>query len=322
MARYGAPVDEVALALRVAPEVAALGGELPGLDDLAAAANRHGLDYATMLFYRAILDSPRHGAFAREIDALPAAPPVSKAPAGPPRPRLLIVPALFYRERPDLGGDGRLIAEVARACGFAAEVVPIASRGGVRENAALLWRTVRERPEEPLWLLSLSKGGAEVRVALTDHADEPEVSRVRGWVNVNGLANGSHLMDHMLGSAIERLKLRAFLLALRIPMAHVRDFGTAGPLWRRPFPLADRLTIVNLIGVPLLSHMPSRLLERYRQLGRTGPNDGFALLPELLFLPGEIYPVWGANHLFRSPLVSPLLYRLFAWIRGRTAAGW
>lgn len=35
------------------------------------------------------------------------------------------------------------------------------------------------------------------------------------------------------------------------------------------------------------------------------------LLPDTLIRPGPIYPLWGSDHLFRSPQVSPLLYRLF-----------
>ena len=332
MARYGAPVDEVALARQVAPSVAALEGEIPDRSALAHVAAERGLDYATMLFYRAILDSPYHGAFARALDAIPAAPPESAEPLEPIRPhggRVLIVPAYFYRERPELGGDGRLAAEIARACGFDAEVVPVASRGGVVDNARRIARAVREAGEGPLWILSLSKGGAEVRVALTEGAggDEgvegigaPVLDRVAGWVNVNGTVRGSHFLDELGSTPAGRLRLRALLLALRIPYAHAAELRTDHPLWRRPLPDLSRIEVVNVIGVPLLSHLPRQTIGRYRRLGRLGPNDGFVLLPELL-LPGKVYPVWGADHLFRSPQVSPLLYRLFRWIAERNGGG-
>ena len=56
-------------------------------------------------------------------------------------------------------------------------------------------------------------------------------------------------------------------------------------------------------------------MPRYLRLGRLGPNDGFVLLAELLVLPGLVHPVWGADHLFRTPQVSPLLYRLLTLLR-------
>lgn len=42
---------------------------------------------------------------------------------------------------------------------------------------------------------------------------------------------------------------------------------------------------------------------------------GDPLLPDLLIEPGVIYPLWGADHYFRTPQVSPLFYRLLRSVR-------
>jgi hypothetical protein len=304
---YGdAPVDEVALASRADHRVSSLRGAVPDTATLGQITADGGLDLATMVFYRAVLASPVHGEFVRVIDRQPTGP--SPRHAGP---TLLIVPAMFHRERPDLGGDGRLVAGIARACGFEVEVVPTLSRGSISQNAGIIRASIENARGKPLWLFSLSKGGGEVRRALSDRPDTGALERVRGWINVSGIVRGSHFIDHMLGSPARRLRARAFCLALGTSYAGAKELQTTHPYWQEMFKVPEQMTVINLVGVPLGCHVQKGLVGRYRRLGTLGPNDGFVLLPETLILPGLIYPIWGSDHLFRSPQVSPLLYRLF-----------
>jgi len=308
---YGdAPVDEVGLAWRAEDTVKRLQGKVPDTGELKRIASEHGLDFATTVFYRAVLASPVHGDFVRLIDEYPAEP---FARAG--QSTLLVVPAMFYRERPDLGGDGQLIATIARACGFRVEVVRTGSRGSVSENAAAIWKAVENGRESNLWIFSLSKGGGEVRLALQSHPDAEALRSVRGWINASGIVRGSHFIDYMLGSPTHRLRTRALCLAVGTSYAGIKELQTTHAFWQTEFTPPGWMTMINLVGVPLGSHVQKGLVGRYRRLGMLGPNDGFVLLPDTLIHPGLIYPIWGSDHLFRSPQVSPLLYRLFNLLR-------
>jgi len=312
----GAPIDEVDLARQVAPAVERLSGEIPDVRRLREAMLSQGIDFATMLFHQAIHASPLHGEFARLIDGLPVS-----AMAGPAAGKLIIVPAMFYRERPALGGEGRLVAEVASACGFETEILPIGSRGSVTENQALVWEALVREARSDLWLFSLSKGGAEVRLALQTHAGHPVLRKIRGWINVSGLVRGTHYIDSMLSSATGRLRVRALCLALGMSYEGVKELQTTHGYWREALELPAGMTVINLVGVPLLCHIQEGLVARYRRLSRFGPNDGFVLLPESIIFPGLIYPIWGSDHLFRSPQVSPLLYRVFRYVRALGTTG-
>jgi hypothetical protein len=304
---YGdAPVDEVDLARRADEYVAAFAGRVPTTRELGELTKAIGLDLATMTFYRAVLASTAHGPFVQCVDAVPAEPP-----ARPRRVRLVIVPAMFYRERPDLGGDGSLVQTVARACGYDVEVAPTRSKGALSENAAILRRVLEDGGDTPTWILSLSKGGGEVRLALQQAPDAAAWRHVRGWINVSGIVRGSHVVDFMAATPSGRLRARAICLALGTSYAGVQELRTTHSIWQAPFVPPPRLTVINLVGVPLGCHVQRALVPRYRRLGTLGPNDGFMLLPDTLIQPGAIYPIWGTDHLFRSPLVSPLLYRLF-----------
>src|SRR6266850_4823676 len=310
---YGdAPVDEVNLTWRSQSAVERLEGRIPNMGDLKRLTAEQGLDFATMVFYRAVLASPVHSEFVRRVDGAPVA-----ARARLMGPKLLIVPAMFYRERPDLGGDGSLVATIARACGFRVEVIRSGSRGSVSKNASVIWEAIENEKDSPLWLLSLSKGGGEVRLALQQHSGAEALRRVRGWINVSGIVRGSHFIDYMLGTPSRRLRSRAFCLAFATSYAGIQELQTKHAYWQVPFEPCVQMTVINLVGVPLGCHVQKGLLGRYRRLGTLGPNDGLVLLPETLIHPGLIYPIWGSDHLFRSPQVSPLLYRLFNLLQDR-----
>jgi hypothetical protein len=306
---YGdAPVDEVGLASRAEPFVSRLHGRLPNVFELRQLTREHGVNVATMVFYRAILSSPAHGPFARTIDAVATEPRRSSAAL-----TLLVVPAMFYRERPDLGGDGQLAASIAAACGFRTKIVATRSRGTLSENARAIADAIAGE-EDDVWLFSLSKGGGEVRLALQRDTHADARRRVRGWINVSGIVRGSHFIDEMLATSARRLRARAFCIALGTSYSGVRELTTTHPFWQQRFEAPADMRIINVVGVPLCSHIQKGLVGRYRRLAVLGPNDGFVLLPETLITPGAIYPIWGSDHLFRSPQVSPLLYRLFNYV--------
>jgi hypothetical protein len=47
----------------------------------------------------------------------------------------------------------------------------------------------------------------------------------------------------------------------------------------------------------------------HRRIAPLGPNDGTVLLTDILRWPGEVYPVWGADHYFRPEGTARALLR-------------
>jgi hypothetical protein len=258
-----------------------------------------------MVFYRSVLNSSTHGAFVRQLDSL-CPEPVRQ----PTDLKLLIVPALFYKERPEFGGDGRALAAIAEHCGFTVALAPLHSRGSIKENAQLIWQTIEQEESANLWLASLSKGSSEVRLALQSHPQHPALAKVRGWINVSGLVRGTPLAERY------RLGMKAFFLLAGVDSRTADELHPRHFYWQTPFYPPPHLHVINLIGVPLRHHIRQRnMLWRYTRLARFGPNDGMAPLHDLLVEPGLLYPVWGADHFFQTPQVDSLLHKLFTYIR-------
>jgi hypothetical protein len=303
-----AGVDDVMIA-EAYPE---LGFDECTREALAAIAARHGVDFATALFYDRIRRAPQNRELIEAIER--ADEPI----AAPPRVRgrVLIAPALFYRERPDIGGDGMAIQLAARAAGLEVEVLPVDSAGTAHENGIRLRTLLAERCTDRTVLVSLSKGAADVRVALESMPPPPGL---RAWVIVSGLLHGTPAIDHLMRRWWRRLGLRLLLARYRAPFELVHEFSARGPSpLNRPAFAPDGLLVINLFGCPLSDHLGTRFgRRRHRELAPHGPNDGLTLLRDAIVEPGLAYPLWGADHYFRTAEVPRVLSRLIAFLVDR-----
>ena len=105
----------------------------------------------------------------------------------PPGAILAIVPGACYREYPQTGADGRRLVEDARRHGWPVETVPVPSFGSPATNGGVVCDWLRDRPEETIVLVSLSKGSADLRAAFA-RPDAAEAFRnVAVWVSLSGI---------------------------------------------------------------------------------------------------------------------------------------
>lgn len=268
---------------------------------LAQLTREYGVDFATALWYDRVRNAEPHRAFIEAVEALDA-----DAALPPASARVLVAPAAFWREYPQFGADGAAVLEVARGLGMRADRIDTPSTGSVSENARVIREALEREADGSVVLVSLSKGGADVRVALEQ---DPALARkVRAWINVCGIIYGSPLVDEMLdGAWWRRLAVRAFLARWRA------GFGLIRELRHAPFPRAAApagVFVVNVVACPLSTHTAGAITKRHRQLAVLGPNDGSTLLTDAIVDGGVVYPVWGADHYFRTPDAPVLIRRI------------
>jgi hypothetical protein len=279
---------------------------------LRRTARQEGIDFATALAYDRLVRSPAH----RELAAR-----LVEGAGGRPAPRapdltVGIVPGAFYREDHTSGANGRFVLESLADLGCRAEVLPLPSFGPLPGGAQVIRDWLRGRPGGPVVLVSLSKGSAEVKLALAA-ADAAEVFRdVRAWVSLSGLYSGTPLVSWLLRRRWRMMLIR-FLFRLRgydLRGLCGLERGPGGPLdfEVRPPP---HLRVIHVAGFPLARHLSCpRAARGHRRLGSLGPNDGAILLADLLSLPGWIYPVWGADHFLRPAWDRGLVARLLRYV--------
>ena len=272
---------------------------------LADVTREHGVDAATALMYDRIRHAEPHRSFIEAVDAIDPAASLPRTSA-----RLLIAPAAFWREYPQLGADGAAVLAVARELGMSVELIATHSTGGVAENARIIGDALNAEKDGSVILVSLSKGGADVRMAL--EGGGAPLRKVRAWINVCGLVHGTPLVDQFFaGPWWRRMTVRAFLARHRADFRLIRELGHApgSPLSARAV-APEGVQVVNVIACPLSEHTSGALAKRHRRLSTLGPNDGSTLLTDAIVDGGAIYPVWGADHYFRTPHAPMLIRRI------------
>jgi hypothetical protein len=266
---------------------------------LRTIAAAEGTDFATALLYDRIVRSPEHGPFIERLDA-----PADDGYRTPPSNTLLaIAPGAFYAEFPHTGADGRILREEAARMGMPSELIPFRSFGLLSENARLLTDWLLARPaDETIILVSLSKGGSDVKTALAAPTAARAFRNVAVWINLSGLLSGTPLAGWVLRNRLRTLWFRLLLWWRGYDFSVIREleYGPGTPL-AGDLRLPRHLRAMHVVGFPLQRHLTNRLARRcYRRVRSLGPNDGAGIvLAEVARLPGVVYPVWGADHYMR-----------------------
>ena len=274
---------------------------------LAAITALHGIEFATALVHERALRAPANARFMKRARSARPTPQRRED-----LPDLIgVVPGAFHREHRNTGADGARIFRIARDLGCEAETIPVASFGSLEINAQEIARWLQSRRHRRIVLVSLSKGGSDVKRALALPGASQDFAHVRAWVSFSGIVQGTALIAWLRARPFRWWGVR---LLLRLRGHPTR---TLGELRRGPnTPLAGwpavppKLRIIHLCGVPLRRHLQHEWAPRaYDRLAPLGPNDGGGiLLGDLSRLPGIVVPVWGADHyLDPSWDIMPLL---------------
>jgi hypothetical protein len=251
-------------------------------------------DSATKALYEQLCRSSVHGPFMKRVQ-VPREGPLH-LPA-----TIVIVPGAFHEVHCDTGADGKAIAKEAQRLGTNAETIPLPNVGRLRENARRICDWLKQR-DDPLVLVSLSKGSADVKIALTEPDAKEAFRNVVVWVNVSGILNGTPLVGHLFSGVLRSFltNLWAWARGYDVEAFRELDYRPGAPL---DFPLTYpiHMKVIHVIGFPQRCHLSHPYSRRCNsQIAHFGPNDGAGiLLTDVLEWPGFVYPVWGADHYLR-----------------------
>lgn len=277
-------------------------GEVPSRQVLAQLAKEYSPDVATLLFLEALSVRPeaRHlrESFEREL-AIVGVLGAERAPPEPPEDLLvLMVPGWFYQSHGhETNADFRIQRRLYEQWRIPHRLVPIDENGTVENNARIIAAAVREAStHHRVFLVSASKSGAEVALALGRELSTQDANRVVGWLSIVGAVRGSPLADSALDSALCPL-IRVQLAFEGFDLAGLESMRatTARPAFEAlRFPAHVRM--FSLIAVPLSGQVSERASFTYGRLREFGPNDGLTLLADEM-IPGSVPLVLpGADH--------------------------
>ena len=273
---------------------------------------RHSVDMATALLFDRICRRPGNLSFLKTIRA------ISDAGIGKldQNVRIILLPAAFYAQHPQYGGDGRLVEATAAALDLPYSLVPLDSLDGLETNAKIIAEFLTGIKEERIIVVTLSKGSADLRYAF-EHGwiDEP---RLTHWIQICGMHRGTPLIDEVyIGGRIKQFIKHRFMKMSGATASMVEDLAARPPAYlSTEFRTPSGIQLINVMGFPMKAHVSGSLFLkiRHRRLSRYGPNDGFVLLRDAIIEPGLICPVLGADHYFQEENLDRLLGALLTYV--------
>ena len=298
---------------------------------LSYLTTRYSPDVATLFFVEAVsAHDPSRSIQGEYEDALQRLMRTGEAPAlDRPGSRLTVAfaPGWFYESYgTETGADFQKQLDQLARVSVPAELIETDENGTVESNAEVIAAALRrlQREGRQVLVVSGSKSGAEVAIALGDILATEETTGILAWLSIGGVHQGSPFADWALNPTVcwiseLHLGLQGFDLqgALSLQTSRRRD-----QFAKLQFP--EHLLLVSYVPVPLSGDISNRGAFGYSRMRHLGPNDGLTMLVDQL-LPGGLTIVEpGVDHYFDHPdrelrslaLVEVLLTRLAATTSG------
>ena len=283
-------------------------GTLPSEETLGQLTARYSTDVATLFFAEALSAHQPSRSIQREysdvVRRLTRGGEVPTINPSASRLTVLFAPGWFYETYgAETGADfERQLAQLGRV-GVPGELIETDENGTVESNAEIIADWIRRLRAEgrDLLIVSGSKSGAEVAIALGDVLEPEETSHVLAWLSIGGVHQGSPFADWALNPTV------CWLSQLNLG---VQGFDLEGAMSlqtsrRRPhfaslrFP--EHLLLVSYVPVPLSGDISREGAFGYSRMRDIGPNDGLTMLVDQL-LPGGLTIVEpGVDHYFGHP---------------------
>jgi hypothetical protein len=217
------------------------------------------------------------------------------------RYEVLFVPGFHYLTDRSSGADFAHQRQFFHELGVRVQLIKTEEDGTVEENAAIIAANIRALRDANVILVSTSKAGPEVALALGKILAPDETARVKAWISVGGLIRGTPLADYAT-TWPQSWIVRLMFLYSRTGFQGIPGLTTAASQARMEgIRIPAKIMIVEYIAVPLSGDIYGSVRGRYVRLRKGGPNDGLTLLADEL-LPNGIAVIepW-IDHFYAAP---------------------
>ena len=286
---------------------------------LQAISDCDGLDFATAVLYHQV--RRRHFACSERLDELYRTPAMD---AHFNDCAFVYVPNLGYLADPKSRTVGAAVCSVAESAGCRSYEVETEPTEDLRANGRIVCEALAKCQEQKIVLMSVSKGSADVKMALRADNGGRAFRNVVAWIDVCGLANGTPVVNPLATACSQELKEQIVQMFRNrdpaivrgcLAVAHELGYGKGFPL-HDPVDTPSHIMRLNVVGFPTRRHLAndvSRAL--YESASRFGPSDGYGVLREMVTNPGDVYPIWGTDHYFHNGIdVQRLAATLLAYV--------
>ncbi len=279
-------------------------GRIPTRDELKVISQTWSVDLATLFLVHRILNDPVNRTVKKKFDDAfqqIKLKRISQRPSPRGKYVFVLVPGWLYASNPANGGDFARPRQALEQAGIETRLIAVRENGTVEENSEIILERLKQWSTEliQIIMISVSKAGAEVALALTRSSSSVQISHVAAWVNIGGAIGGSRLVDYISGPRrwytwlfVTRGRSLSGLDSLLTDRSRKRTEKMALP--------AD-LLVLNYVGIPLSGQITEPTKYGYSLLKEDGPNDGMHLIIDEIVPRGDTIIELGLDHYYRHP---------------------
>ena len=294
-------------------------GEIPSAAELQYLAQQGSTDFASVVYARAMLTQPGNRRWQTRSHLLR-----TQLSADETKQRLqkifadhhaLVVPGWHWRSRPETGAALSYPRKILASYGLQSTLVETDEHGSVEKNGKIIAQAIIDARslQKSIVLVSASKGGADTAYALGGVLNDNQMSHLKGWLNVGGIIAGSTLIDLAADNPQHWLDWLGF--DEDTPLTAVHSLTTAVASARlAKLEFSEEVTIINYAALPFGSTLQEKPRYGYTNLAAYGPNDGAALIQQLLVPGTHTVLEIGLDHYMRSPRAMHRLVALLMMI--------
>lgn len=295
----------------------------PTPEFLRELSQRHSVDFAALYFmhyhYEQADNRRLRAAFERKVDAAAAngAPMRTCADC-----LVLFAPGWVYQTQPETGADFARERRLLDSLDIPNRLIETEEVGTVEENAALIADAIqRQSKGRKLILVSASKAGPEVALALDQLQSGRAEHAVAAWINIGGILRGSPLADW--AQDWPQYPLVALLTPFRPwTLESIESMTTERNRARfESAELPPDMLVINYAAAPLSGQVTQGGNFGYSRLRPLGPNDGLTLLPDALVPQAPTLLAIGQDHYFLDPMRDKKTIAMLALVLDRLDNG-
>ena len=271
---------------------------------------RFSCDFATLYFvdrvYREDTNRRFQQAFHAHLAAVRAVKGSLALPAAHKQYLITFVPGYAYETDPKTGADFARQRRLLDRAGLETVLIETEELANIEENARIIAQQLVRLAQRrrPIVLVSTSKAGPEVALALGRELTPGQSQAVVAWISIGGLLRGSPYADWASKWPKNWVAGLVFWSQGLKPKV-IRNLTTTE---RRPvfesltFP--DHIFMVQWVGAPLSGHIKKYARHRYNVIKKIGPNDGLTLLADEIIPGGVVITDIGLDHYYRDPEID------------------
>jgi len=219
---------------------------------------------------------------------------------------IAFVPGYAYKRDPTTGADFAQQRRLMTEAGFKNVLIETDELATVEKNAGIIASEILRLKEEHrrIILVSTSKGGTEVALAIGKLLPPERLEGVKAWISIGGLLRGTPSADQALQWPKSWLVRAAFFFTGHREEV-IEDLSTKKRrevFAQLKFP--ERIVTLQYVGVPLSGQIAEYVQGRYDDLKDLGPNDGLALLADELVDGGIVITDIGLDHYYLDPEID------------------